>query len=76
MSPLDAGAGHCWTCAGVLLVAMATSYGELGMVNGTAKFIQRNGGCRKDRCLRGFGFGLTAFLMTAMILALLRVGSD
>ncbi len=56
---------------------LVMSYGALGMVNGTAKFISSaTVGVVWTAVSPTLGFGLAALLMTAGTLALLRVGNE
>lgn len=56
---------------------MASGYGALGTVNGTAKFISSAMvGVVWTAVSPALGFGLAAFLMAAGTLALLRVGNE
>ena len=56
---------------------LVMSYGALGTVNGTAKFISSAMvGVVWTAVSPALGFGLAAFLMAAGTLALLRVGNE
>ncbi len=61
------------TAAMVSADTLATSYGALGTVNGTAKFVSSTAvGVLWTAVSPAFGFGMAAFLMAAGTVALLR----